>query len=687
MATITSNATGGGNWSSAATWAGGATPADNDTVVVVAGDTVTLDVDMSSDVAWPNGIAGLTISSHATTPGMLRFKYDADGTYHLKVKTGATIQGTNAAAKGRLLANSDGVWGNTGPLAFGRKAIIDLQGTANISALYLDIALYCTQPTNNSMEIYGTAYVVTCEADDNKITFVSPSTTPPQAGTPVTLSGTLPPELTAGTTYYVRDVSGATCKLEPAIGGGAIDLTGDGSGTIYLHYGKWGPVAQSTAVNTTTGAITWDGVPPAAGTAVVVRSSDVLPTGLTANDMYYVRSVSGNTCKLALLNADEQIVIPFAVGTGNISMYCGGAATTTAVVNAATDLSGDAAWITTDGHNYAVLVDTFERGNDNQRLQINTIAPRYLILSSNVNSAQNPGARVWLTSRNVAIRSSATSDISIVNYGEGSHGGMFACSIRSTAGADTAYYGIGFSGGAGHTVSGTVAGCYYGINGGAGQLQAAVFAGNDTDVNLGDAHRWIGWGVTLLSVIHCAAYKYASQTKAESRAALCVYDFGAVANYLEFWTLGGFCKTAAYAAGTHLAPPVASTYIHEMRFEDNHRVNWVEYTIYGKAGQAITVTLYGRLTGTAAWTTRPNIGIYDPTKGWQTGAEILNASAAMASNTDWQTLTATYTPTYDRELRIRVQGVGGNTSGTGTEKLYWFFNTNLGGAGGPVRIE
>lgn len=687
MATITSNATGGGNWSSAATWAGGATPADNDTVVVVAGDTVTLDVDMSSDVAWPNGIAGLTISSHATTPGMLRFKYDADGTYHLKVKTGATIQGTNAAAKGRLLANSDGVWGNTGPLAFGRKAIIDLQGTANISALYLDIALYCTQPTNNSTEIYGTAYVVTCEADDNKITFVSPSTTPPQAGTPVTLSGTLPPELTAGTTYYVRDVSGATCKLEPAIGGGAIDLTGDGSGTIYLHYGKWGPVAQSTAVNTTTGAITWDGVPPAAGTAVVVRSSDVLPTGLTANDMYYVRSVSGNTCKLALLNADEQIVIPFAVGTGNISMYCGGAATTTAVVNAATDLSGDAAWITTDGHNYAVLVDTFERGNDNQRLQINTIAPRYLILSSNVNSAQNPGARVWLTSRNVAIRSSATSDISIVNYGEGSHGGMFACSIRSTAGADTTYYGYGINSGAGHTVSGTVAGCAYGINGGAGQLQAAVFAGNDTDVNLRDAHRWIGWGVTLLSVIHCAAYKYASQTKAESRAALCVYDFGAVANYLEFWTLGGFCKTAAYAAGTHLAPPVASTYIHEMRFEDNHRVNWVEYTIYGKAGQAITVTLYGRLTGTAAWTTRPNIGIYDPTKGWQTGAEILNASAAMASNTDWQTLTATYTPTYDRELRIRVQGVGGNTSGTGTEKLYWFFNTNLGGAGGPVRIE
>ena len=65
MATITSNGTGGGNWGTAATWAGAAVPVDNDTVVIAAGDTVTFDVDTS---AWANGIAGITITSDATTP-------------------------------------------------------------------------------------------------------------------------------------------------------------------------------------------------------------------------------------------------------------------------------------------------------------------------------------------------------------------------------------------------------------------------------------------------------------------------------------------------------------------------------------------------------------------------------------------------------------------------------------------
>lgn len=819
---------GDGDWSTLTNWdtnagGGGSDPAsvadmDDDTFIIQANHTITMDADTSG---FANGIAGLTITSHATTPGMLRFKYDADGTYHLKIKTGTTIAGTNAAAKGRLLANSDGVWGNTGALAFGRKAIIDLQGTANISALYLDIALYCTQPTNTYAEVYGTAYVVTCEADDDKVTFVSPSTTPPQAGTPITLSGTLPAELTEGTTYYVRDVSGSTCKLEATIGGGAINLTDDGSGTIYLHYGKWGPVAQSTAVNTTTGVITWDGVPPAAGTAVVVRSSDTLPTGYSVNDCYYVRTVSGNTCKLALQNGDTQIVIPSTVGTGNISMYRGGAATTTAVVNVAThtDVGGDAGWVTTDGHNFAVLVDTFDQaGYDQQRLQVNTIAARYLVLSANMDSAQYPGAQVWLMSRNVAIRSATTTTTSIVDYGVGTHGGVFKCSIRSTAGTGTTFYGYAIVAGVGctvsgtvsgctyaisagtqHTISGTISACSYGINAGTRHIISGTINGCDRGINnsaipevsgtisgcnygigatspvlsgviIGCTQAfpsstsvkvtptgWVsgcnfafnacanlmnegtirgctysywntqnaviggildgsgaitgtgnvlvgptilrsptgitaggsmtrGYGAIILSTTQIATYKHASIASPEGPCGVQVWDLGGVANYFGFWTLGGFTKTAAYAVGTHTAPPIASTFIHEMTFEDNDRVNWVEIPVYGTAGNAVTVTFYGRLTATSLWTTRPNIGIYDPTKGWQTAPEILNASAVMANNTDWQTLTATYTPAHDRELRIRVQGVGGNAGGTGTEKLYWFHTLSLGSGGGSTVI-
>jgi hypothetical protein len=118
-----------------------------------------------------------------------------------------------------------------------------------------------------------------------------------------------------------------------------------------------------------------------------------------------------------------------------------------------------------------------------------------------------------------------------------------------------------------------------------------------------------------------------------------------------------------------------------MAFEDSNRIGYVEFPYWGKAGVPVTATMYAKLTGTAAFLTLPSIGIYDPTQPWQ-GADEDLAVATIASSTDWQTVTATYTPTYDRELRIRVQGIGGNAGGTGTEKLYWF--SDVSGGGGPV---
>jgi len=150
MATITSAAS--GPWSAGSTWAGGAVPADNDTVVIAAGHSVEFDVDMS---AWVNGVAGLTIEGHATTPAMLYAKHSVAGTYHLKLKTGTLIQGTNAAVFGRLLANADGVWGNTGALPFDRKFIIDLGATGSVSATYLDIDFRCTEPEHKYVLVTG----------------------------------------------------------------------------------------------------------------------------------------------------------------------------------------------------------------------------------------------------------------------------------------------------------------------------------------------------------------------------------------------------------------------------------------------------------------------------------------------------------------------------------------------------
>lgn len=136
-----------GNWSDTATW-GGSLPADGDAVVVAAGHTLTFNVDLS---AWTTGVAGLTITSAAGTPGKLQCA-TANGTYVLPIKTGTKIQGTNAAVKGQLYAGSAGT-----PLSNGAKFTIKLLGTtsggAQIDRTYLDVQLYCTQPTTRWVKL------------------------------------------------------------------------------------------------------------------------------------------------------------------------------------------------------------------------------------------------------------------------------------------------------------------------------------------------------------------------------------------------------------------------------------------------------------------------------------------------------------------------------------------------------
>ena len=149
---VTSNGTGGGAWSANATWAGGIDPCDGDAVVIAAGDTVVLNKDLSS---WVTGVAGLTITGSNGTPGMLEPNYATVGTYHIKIKTGTTINGSAAAVTnhGRILANSDGVWANTGQLPLNRKFVIELLTTAYIDAAHLDMNLRCKEPTNPTINL------------------------------------------------------------------------------------------------------------------------------------------------------------------------------------------------------------------------------------------------------------------------------------------------------------------------------------------------------------------------------------------------------------------------------------------------------------------------------------------------------------------------------------------------------
>jgi hypothetical protein len=125
---VKSNGTGGGRWSDTATWAGKAVPVNGDSVTIVAGDTVTFDVNMSS---WVTGVAGLTCN------GIMNGSA-APGTYCLK--TSADITGT-----GRInCGSSDMVYPFTCTMTFDFNSTLSSFECG--SGLVLN--LYCIQPAH-----------------------------------------------------------------------------------------------------------------------------------------------------------------------------------------------------------------------------------------------------------------------------------------------------------------------------------------------------------------------------------------------------------------------------------------------------------------------------------------------------------------------------------------------------------
>ena len=456
MATITSNAS--GNWSVGATWVGGAVPLDGDAVVIAAGHSILMDVDQSAFT----GLFTVTISGDATTPGMLYWKDATSGV--LKIRTGYNLVGTSGAAKGRLLANSDGVWGNTGAVAFANKASILLGATSKIDAQYLDIALRPTNPTNASVSTYGQVFAeATVSAASDNLTYTGIAAALPN-GTLVRVSagsGALPAELTAATDYWVVGASGNTIQLAATSGGVAINLSAGGPINVHCGwYANWG-ISGNTLTKTTHGL--------ANGVAVMVRSSGALPTPLTADTVYYVVSTAANAISLALVSGGTALTLGGSP-TGTLDVYSGstGAAPglggtnpyTSTVVNVLTDVTADTPWTATAGHNRVVLANIGPQDYDQQRLTLSAITAATMTLSAAVNSIQYPGARIYLIARNVSIQSVCTTAVNIVDYANAATSGGIFGEISSTAGTGVTFYGTGVNSGTGHTVT-TISGCTY----------------------------------------------------------------------------------------------------------------------------------------------------------------------------------------------------------------------------------
>jgi len=359
----TATSTGSGKWSEAI-WSGGSgsggAPADGDAVTIAEGHSVLMDADLSG---W-TGITTLTITGSAeSTPGMLYFKNGTNG--YLKFATGGSstygIVGTNAANKGRLLANANGDWDNNTALTFANKAIIDLTGTttaaasATIYAQYLDIKLLAHEPTNKSVTVYYDKYAVAesgINTTSNVITLASAHGWSANRAVKVRTTGTFPAPLSADGIYYVGSPSGADLKLLYTSGGTEVDLTSAGSGTIEIY----------------SGYDTYSGV---------------------------------------------------------------------SQVNILEDVTADTGWIATDGHDAVVLADIGPADYDQQRTAIASIdSATQITLAAALDSAQYPGAKIWLSSRNVSIRSSASVAAHVIITT--STGNTFGCEIKNTQGTAAA---------------------------------------------------------------------------------------------------------------------------------------------------------------------------------------------------------------------------------------------------------
>jgi hypothetical protein len=438
---------GSGAFSTTTNWdtnrgGGGTDPASADeagmaghTFVIQPNHSIEYDMDMSG---WSGttGLYALTIEGHASTPGMLYCKYSAAGTYHLKIQGGSTssniIQGTNLAAFGRLLANSDGVWANSTALPNDRKFIIEFMGTTagRLTDQYLDVKLLCTQPTNEYVHVH--------------------------------------------------------------------------SGTVISFNG-------STAVNTSTDVIDLGTTPPSAGTDVVLvpASGATLPTPFVEDVVYYVRAVSGNTCKLARQNSDATIVDITVVGSGTIYLLQEPASGSgSATLNVLEDVTSDAPWSATSGHNRVVLVDAGAPADyDIQRVTISSITDAdTIVISADIDSAQYAGCKLFLSSRNISIRSNSTSTTANIIYSFNTSRttvNTYQCEIVNLVGGYTygansssghifsgvissCNYGLGNSGAC--TVSGVIVGCTTGVYQGAGNILSGIIAGCNYGVNSGTLH-------------------------------------------------------------------------------------------------------------------------------------------------------------------------------------------------------
>lgn len=559
-----------GNYSNPATW-GGSLPADNDTIVIAAGHELVWDVDLTSPpYSWTTGVAGLTITGHASgTPGRLTCPTSA-GTYVVPIKSGSILVGTDVTNKGQLYIGSAGT-----PLpATARFEIRSLGGNSTlIDATYLDVQIYCTHPANILTRLTAAGNV------SDTVLQVSPS-----------VLG----DWVAGDLVYVCDSNGQDAQAH------VIQSVGDG--TITLTSGLTAAKIVGARVFKTNRnvEVTYGGT----GTAVYRGATNtywrlaIRQRGAVQGYGFRWADVVGGTF--------DGVLSGFSSG-----LVSGGDTVMSGVLVGCTN-----AWSQSGTHGSHVISG-------------------------------------WISGCTNALLGQASPVVS---------GELSGC-VTAIAGC-TGYL---------ITSTGRIVGNSYGMAYSNGRiLEGATIGGSAApdlngvcDIRTLHGGRSVGYGAGLRSTTQVV-----DTNKGVSRPDNLIALFD-VANgsgtpqpgKLKWWSSGGYGASEDWSQPTHGDPPVPLAFVHTATFQSASYDNIIEIPLWGQAGIPLVVRVYCRKQQTGM-TVSPYAKLIDPNKEFGAANEAL-ASATMADNTDWQTLSLSYTPAHDRPLVLRV----GGRNATGT--MYW----------------
>ena len=133
----------------------------------------------------------------------------------------------------------------------------------------------------------------------------------------------------------------------------------------------------------------------------------------------------------------------------------------------------------------------------------------------------------------------------------------------------------------------------------------------------------------------------------------------------------GYAGEYVASGAASASPPVTLAYSHKHTFQSAALPVCQDIPFFAASGVALSFPVYVKQAQTGQ-TQTTRVQIIDPDQPWDSAASKL-FDQAVSDSTAWQTITATYTPSADKQLILRVRGC--NASGT----MEWMY-----GAGFPA---